>query len=315
MNEAAPRIPQPNYTQIPNVFFDEIMPQLKSLAEIKVMLVVMRQTFGYHKRNDLLSLSQIQKLSGLSRQAAIDGIKGALEKGILLRKEQGDSYRYAVHIQAPKTKVPIVNDLDHQESEVVKNLDQCGSQEFRPVLVKNLDRKVVKNLDTQKKVLNKKESTTSKEVVDDAQAASSPKEKPKSKKKPTGLPANHPTRLEIARAWMKDLESPATLAKEYSQIADATRRFVAMGEPPEIIQKIEECWYAFEFRGQKGEPPAPPDLLATYQKMKVGKYKENQTNGTQSHHNQPQRLSPRNANNEAAAQRFLARKGISIPAE
>ncbi len=43
--------------QIPNVFFAEVLPAIKSLAEFKVTMVVMRQTLGYHRKSDLISIT------------------------------------------------------------------------------------------------------------------------------------------------------------------------------------------------------------------------------------------------------------------
>lgn len=39
----------PNYTQTPNDFFDDLMKGIDDLSELKVTLVALRQTFGYHR--------------------------------------------------------------------------------------------------------------------------------------------------------------------------------------------------------------------------------------------------------------------------
>ena len=59
------KIPQSNYTQVPNVFFDEILEGL-NLAETKVLLAIMRKTFGWQKQIDRISYSQIVKMTGIS---------------------------------------------------------------------------------------------------------------------------------------------------------------------------------------------------------------------------------------------------------
>lgn len=55
----------PNTTQVPNVIFDYWMSRL-SPAEFKVLLCICRKTFGWHKMRDSISLSQIEKATGLS---------------------------------------------------------------------------------------------------------------------------------------------------------------------------------------------------------------------------------------------------------
>lgn len=48
----------PHYTQVPDALFDEIMPHLSG-AELKVLLYILRRTFGFKKDADAISLSQL----------------------------------------------------------------------------------------------------------------------------------------------------------------------------------------------------------------------------------------------------------------
>lgn len=72
----------PNYTMTPNDLFDRLMADMRE-TELKVVLYACRQTFGYHRETDLISLSQFEKATGLSRQGVIDGIEAAKERGLL----------------------------------------------------------------------------------------------------------------------------------------------------------------------------------------------------------------------------------------
>lgn len=49
--------PKTNFTGIPNIFFDEILPNLKE-GELKVMLYIFRHTYGWQKDHDCISVSQ-----------------------------------------------------------------------------------------------------------------------------------------------------------------------------------------------------------------------------------------------------------------
>ena len=85
----------PNYTPIPDEFFDMLAPRL-SEAELRVLLYIMRRTFGFKKQADAISLSQltggIRKRNGevldggtgLSKPAALKGVAGLQEKGIII---------------------------------------------------------------------------------------------------------------------------------------------------------------------------------------------------------------------------------------
>lgn len=72
----------PNHTQTPNELFDVHMLAMGE-CELKVTLAIIRKTLGYHKKSDQLSLSQLQKLTGLSRQGVIAGTDKAIERGLV----------------------------------------------------------------------------------------------------------------------------------------------------------------------------------------------------------------------------------------
>ena len=82
--------PKPNYTQIPNLLLDDDMPEM-SHAELKVTLAILRKIVGFHKDGpEPMSLSQLQKMTGLSRKSVIAGIEEALTRGrICLSEKKG----------------------------------------------------------------------------------------------------------------------------------------------------------------------------------------------------------------------------------
>lgn len=79
----------PNYTQTPNQFFDETLAQTHSMSELKVVLAVIRQTFGWHKIEDRITLDKFQEITGLSRQAVLDGLDAATKHGIIIARRVG----------------------------------------------------------------------------------------------------------------------------------------------------------------------------------------------------------------------------------
>ncbi len=64
----------PNTTQVPNVLLDEVIPRLSS-SPVRVLLAIIRLTYGFGKSSDRLSLSYLAKKTGLSRRRVIDGVK------------------------------------------------------------------------------------------------------------------------------------------------------------------------------------------------------------------------------------------------
>jgi len=69
----------PNYTPVPDELFDEQLPDLSG-AELKVLLYVIRRTFGFKRESDNISLSQM--LNGLR---TYDGRQ--LDRGVGLTKK------------------------------------------------------------------------------------------------------------------------------------------------------------------------------------------------------------------------------------
>jgi len=84
----------PTYTQVPDELFDELMPRL-SESELKVLLYVVRRTFGFKKSADDISLkqmvegirkrdgTQLDNGTGLSRPSVTKGVRGLVAMGVL----------------------------------------------------------------------------------------------------------------------------------------------------------------------------------------------------------------------------------------
>lgn len=121
-----------NYTQVPNWVF-EAMPHWPN-AMTKIVLIVARQTYGYHRELDEISISQFQDWTGLSRQGVISGIKQAIKMGVV-RKEKLNTYGLIEPAQ-------LVNSVDQPSQEsglpLVNTVDQ-PSQLSRPELVNSVD--------------------------------------------------------------------------------------------------------------------------------------------------------------------------------
>lgn len=99
---ASPFFPEleANFTPTPNWWYDELLPQLTSVNEIKVTEILIRQTYGWQRRRAQISLScsQIAQLTRLSKSNAFDGLKLALARGYVYRIQTG-AQRYAYGIR------------------------------------------------------------------------------------------------------------------------------------------------------------------------------------------------------------------------
>jgi hypothetical protein len=96
----------PNYTQTPNDLFDALLPEL-GCAELKVLLCVVRNTFGYHREEVKLSIRTIARATGLTVNSVMDGATKAEAHGLLERTVDGNkttTWRAIVSVVPTKTR-------------------------------------------------------------------------------------------------------------------------------------------------------------------------------------------------------------------
>lgn len=109
----------PNYTQIPNALLD-LMPKMTE-SELRVTLAIARKTFGWGKRADRISLSQLEKLTGMRRQGVQNGLTAALERNppLILREQHGQAFVYRMNVVEPDETSPL-SGLVHERDQSTK---------------------------------------------------------------------------------------------------------------------------------------------------------------------------------------------------
>jgi len=84
----------PHHTEVPDELFDEQLRYL-GYAELKVLLWIVRKTFGWRKDSDAISLSQLIEGTGLGPTSVKRAVKDLESKGAITVKrdltKQGDS--------------------------------------------------------------------------------------------------------------------------------------------------------------------------------------------------------------------------------
>lgn len=78
----------PNFTQVPNDFFP-LIPDMED-AELRVTLVMIRETFGYHRSDFRMGIKKLAAAAGLSPNGARAGAEAAEERGTFRRVNPGD---------------------------------------------------------------------------------------------------------------------------------------------------------------------------------------------------------------------------------
>lgn len=113
------QIDKPNFTQTPNSVLDN-MPEFSD-AELRVLLCVCRQTFGWQRGWAKLSLSFIAAGTGMSTQGVFNGLKSLRERGFLGRRESGDSFSYELLVSGRLSgqEIVAINGVDNLDTTTI----------------------------------------------------------------------------------------------------------------------------------------------------------------------------------------------------
>jgi hypothetical protein len=94
----------PNFTQVPDELFDVLLPQLAD-CELRVLLYIVRRTFGFKRDADAISLSQmvngittrqgqvLDRGTGLSKATVARGLAKLRERGVILAERRSSAER------------------------------------------------------------------------------------------------------------------------------------------------------------------------------------------------------------------------------
>lgn len=171
---ATPQL-EDGHIRIANELFDAILKFPFTLKQQSVVLAILRKTYGYSKKVDDVSASQIGDLCGISRNHVTEALNELAEMKVIT-KARGNYgslvginklYGEWVHLEKPQAK------KRSPESGLVPNKD-ATSPESGLVLVPNQDRSIVPNQDTQQTTFQQTTSTTNpKRIAQSADCAAS----------------------------------------------------------------------------------------------------------------------------------------------
>lgn len=153
MNETEPK--ECGFLRLPNDWIDRAMPTMGH-AELKIVLVVVRQTIGWHKERDVISLTQFEEKTGLTRRAIIKAIRDAAEHGWIRVFKQGSRTLYQPSLEAGIQNTPMPMGIP-TTPEVVEKVYQRSVQDIP---------KTVSQIHTQKKGKTLKKDTGKKTYID-----------------------------------------------------------------------------------------------------------------------------------------------------
>lgn len=94
------------FTQIPNIIFDKYQKELKA-SEFSVLLGIIRKTWGWQKKEDRISVSQLMESTGSSKQTVIRCLASLEKKGLIsTQKKYHKTTKIRVDIGGTKFRPP-----------------------------------------------------------------------------------------------------------------------------------------------------------------------------------------------------------------
>ena len=75
------------FTKVPNSILEALARTHLSPNEWKIVILVIRKTYGWHKPDDWIALSQIEKHTGITRSNVCRYIKSLVRRSILVRPD------------------------------------------------------------------------------------------------------------------------------------------------------------------------------------------------------------------------------------
>jgi phage replication O-like protein O len=140
---------QARHTRIPNAILDSMADLTE--PELRVLLAITRKTIGWQKECDPISLTQLEKITGLSRPAVNKALHAAIERGWVECTGRGKRGTGCYKLTAA-----LVND--------VNQLTEITSKQGLPDPVNVVNRsspQLVNDVNTQKKDLKEKKERVS----------------------------------------------------------------------------------------------------------------------------------------------------------
>ena len=87
------QVEEGGYTRIHNAILEILAKARLSSLEFRIVLLVIRKTYGFQKKTDVISITQFETCGG-SRVATVNAIKNLLRLKMLTRVSKGQSFEY-----------------------------------------------------------------------------------------------------------------------------------------------------------------------------------------------------------------------------
>ena len=235
------------FTRIHNDILEALARAHLSSLELRITFYIIRKTYGFHKKTDVISLSQFEECNA-SKPAIIGAIQNLVRLGVISRIAHGQSYEYGFNKY-----------FENWLPEVFETR--------RPSREANLNKSTSKADDTSKAHDTSKADDTSKahdtSKADDTSASKADDTKTSKaddthKRKKETIKEISPHQIIFGMLAKLCRVDPAL---KRGQIARTAKALTAGKYTPGDLEMFEVWWKTNDFRGQRGEPPTLAQVL------------------------------------------------------
>jgi len=224
---------------------DEILEALAQVQisghEWRLVMGLLRKTYGFGKKSDDISLTQWEKLTGLERRRVNEGLKRLERRGIIIIVRHGTGRGHTSTYSFQK-------DYDRWNS-AEKGTNKNSAENCT---IKALNSAENRRKQCGKPALNSAENRTHNRH-DRHDRHDTPKKKPTEKQK-----QNQDMFNAIAKVCQINWRVASSRAK--GQINQSGKKLRDEGFSSDDILSFGEWWFAKDWRGVKGQPPTPAQI-------------------------------------------------------
>lgn len=110
------------YTPIANELYDALIISPIRGEVRRIIDLVIRKTYGFHKKIDSISLTQFEKATGMKRSCVCRALKEAVAKQLLLKSKNGYAFNKNYHQWVVAKRLPLVAKMTFASSQTANLL-------------------------------------------------------------------------------------------------------------------------------------------------------------------------------------------------
>ena len=186
----------PNYTQIPNAIIDEFMASATP-AQFKCVMLILRQTLGWHRQSAEISINDFIKKTGLAKSGVLKSLGELEELGHIIVERRGNNQK---NVYAPNIDW---NGNNSKKDKVVHSVDQ-GSTLSGLGVVHSVDPSTES---LKKRERKEKETTTTPEAAPSPEQNSSSFFSQEKQELVKDLPINQQTKMNLMRFKIETIKA------------------------------------------------------------------------------------------------------------